>query len=900
MAHGKPDPRKFTPLFRQWLSIKQRLPDTLVLFRLGDFYEMFGEDAEVGARELGLTLTSRECYPGQRIAMCGVPHHALNRYLRQLIERGYRAAVVEQVEDPKKARGLVRREVTRIVTPGTVIEDELLGTQGHNFLASVAVRDGRAGIAAVDVSAAQIFATELPLGQGPARRDLFGSAAGGQWQAVVDELSRLQPAEILLAADIAGDDALRAAAEQIAAAVTVAEEEAFADPARELEEFFEVATLDGFGLSDKPAAQAACAQALRYLRQQRPDGLPKFPGITTYSPARFMILDEATRRNLEIERTIRDGQREGSLLGVLDKTRTAMGARLLRMWLLQPLVDVDAIRRRLDAVEELVAQRACADELREALDGVYDIERLTARCTAGRANARDLRALCNSLKRLPEIRSLLAERASELLRDIGRRIGELGELCALLDAAIAENPPATLDEGGVIREGFSQELDELRQAAASGRQWIAELQERERARTGIKSLRIGYNQVFGYYIEVTKPNLHLVPPDYERRQTLANAERFITPELKQMEEKILGAEERALELEAELFRQVREQAAGYADQLHRTARALAELDVLLSYAQAAVEYGYCKPEVDESDVIEIRDGRHPVVERLQTDEPFVPNDCYVDTREHRMLIITGPNMAGKSTYLRQVALIALMAQAGSFVPARAARIGVVDRIFTRVGASDDLASGRSTFLVEMTETANILHNATDRSLIILDEIGRGTSTFDGLSIAWAVAEHICRHIRARTLFATHYHHLNELERVMEGVRNYRIAVREEGDRIIFLRKIMPGGTDRSYGIQVARLAGVPEEVIERAREILAQLEQEDLAAGVAPRREAAASIGPPVQLTLFEVAEHPALKELRGLDIDTLSPIEALLKLKELKEMVERRRSGRGDKSRGR
>ena len=891
---AKVDTSKFTPLFRQWLRIKQQLPGILVLFRLGDFYEMFGEDAEVGARELQLTLTSRECSPGQRIPMCGVPHHALDRYLRQLVEKGYRVAVVDQTEDPKKAKGLVRREVTRVVSAGTVLEDELLPGAQHNFLASVARVGDRFGVALVDLSTADFLVTEVPVaGAGAAGHRLLDTAdamAVAEYEPLVDELARIGPAEILLASDLAGDEALRQAlAGRTTAPIAAAEEQPFASPAGELCEFFGVASLDGYGCADMPAAQAAAAQALRALRAQRPAGLPRFPGITTYFPRQHLVVDASTRRNLELERTLVGGRREGALLGLLDRTRTPMGARLLRAWLLQPLLDLAAIRARHDAVADLVSNRVRAGQAAEALRHVYDLERLTARVSAGTATPRDLRALVDSLKKVPQLRAALAGAQAPLLQERAQSLDGRPDLVRLLDRALVDQPPAQLSEGGYIREGYSSELDELRTAAAHGREWIAELEQRERTRTGIRSLRVGYNQVFGYYIEVTKPNLHLVPPDYERKQTLANAERFVTPELKAMEEKILGAEERARELEQELFCELRLAAAHEADQLLATARAIAEIDVFVSLAEVAAERGYCRPEVDDGSVIEIRDGRHPVVEAIQAEEPFVPNDTYLDCDGHRLIILTGPNMSGKSTYLRQVALIVLMAQMGSFVPARQARIGLVDRIFTRVGASDDLASGRSTFMIEMAETANILHNATDRSLVILDEIGRGTSTFDGLSLAWAVAEYITRHIGARTLFATHYHHLNELAEVLDGVRNYRIAVKEEGDRVIFLRKIMPGGTDRSYGLQVARLAGLPEEVLERAREVLRQLEQEDLGRQVAPTGHAAQNIGAPVQLQLFEAAPDPLVEEIRRLDLDAMSPIEALMKLRELQEQLRRR-----------
>ncbi len=898
---SKLDTTKFTPLFRQWLRVKQELPEALVLFRLGDFYEMFGDDAEVGARELQLTLTSRECSRDQRIPMCGVPHHALNRYLRQLVQKGYRVAVVEQTEDPKRAKGLVRREVTRVVTRGTVMEDDMLPGAQHNFLASVARAGARFGLAVVDVSTGDFLVTELEEPVARARgvgNHLLPEAEGTTQRAVLgpllDELGRLQPAEVLLSPELGTEEGLRVAiSELVGPSIAVAEENPFSDPGRELREFFGVLDLAGYGCEGMPAAQEAAAQALRYLQAQRPSGLPHFAGLSTYSPQQFMLLDIQTRRNLELERTLLEGRREGSLLGLLDRTRTPMGSRELRQSLLQPLVSLADIQARLDAVEELVNGVVAAGEARDCLRQVYDLERLTARVTARTANPRDLRALADSLERLPGLKAALGECRADLLVELTAQVDELPELTERLRGALADDPPAQLTDGGIMRSGYSPELDELRDAATHGREWIAALQHRERERTGIKSLRVGYNQVFGYYIEVTKANLGAVPSDYERKQTLTNAERFVTPELKEMEAKILGAEERARELEHELFVALRDWVAERGKELLATARALARIDMLLALAEVAVEYGYCKPEVHEGEEIEIRDGRHPVVERLQTEEPFVPNDCYMDCGAHRMIILTGPNMAGKSTYLRQVALIALMAQMGSFVPARSARVGLVDRIFTRVGASDDLATGRSTFMIEMTEAANILNNATDRSLIILDEIGRGTSTYDGLSIAWAMAEYIAREIGARTLFATHYHHLNELAEVQEGVRNFRIAVKEEGDRVVFLRKIMPGGTDRSYGVQVARLAGLPEEVIARAKEILRQVESEHVESQIGPSRQAVSQIGVPVQLQLFDLAPDPVVEEIRKLDLDTLSPIEALMKLKELKDRIETS-SGRG------
>ncbi len=890
-----PDPKDFTPVFKQWHAAKQQYPDVLLLFRMGDFYELFGEDAEIAARELELTLTSRKAGAMARLPMCGVPHHAIDRYLAQLIRKGYRAALCDQVEDPKKAKGLVRREVTRVVTAGTLVEDELLDKSDHNFLLSVARAEDRYGLAVVDVSTGDLLVTEPAPSRTTAQTEpplpqSDHARVSPELAAIVDEATRLAPTEVLLSPDLAHETRLSQLLDSVlSAAVTVSDDEAvrFKTAEQELREHFGVESLRGYGCEDLPAAIEAAAQALRYLKRTYLEGVPHLSGITTYSTADFMIVDASTRRNLELTATLRDNRREGSLLALLDRTRTAMGSRMLRSWLLQPLLDVRRISARLDAVDDLTINRLMAEELAEQLGEVADLERLTSRASAGRANARDLVALRNSLRRLPFIRETLGGAEAALLTTLRAEVDELEELKALLEASLAEDPPQLLTEGGLIRDGYAQELDELRDIASGGKRWIAELEATERARTGIANLRVGYNKVFGYYLEVSKANAHLAPEDYDRKQTLTNAERYITPELKEQEAKILGAEERMQDLEYELFCEVRERVAEQAERLLGTARALAAIDALVCLAEVAIEYDYVRPEVEASEIIEIAGGRHPVVERAGDQEPFVPNDALLDHDRHQMLIVTGPNMSGKSTYLRQVALITLMAQMGSFVPADAARIGIVDRIFTRVGASDDLATGRSTFMVEMNETANIMNNATDRSLVILDEIGRGTSTFDGVSIAWAVAEHLINNIGARTLFATHYHHLNELEQLFDKVENLKIVVREEGDEIIFLRKIEPGGTQRSYGIQVARLAGLPPAVVERAKEVLHSLEREDLGREVGPSQEAAGKIAPSVQLQLFEAAPHPVVEELKELDVENMTPVQALQALAELRRKAE-------------
>ena len=889
-----PEPN-LSPMFRQWQAVKRDFPGVLLLFRMGDFYEMFGEDAEVGARELELTLTSREARKGQRIPMCGVPHHALQRYLRVLIKKGYRAAICDQMEDPRQAKGLVKREVTRVVSPGTLLEEELLPSTASNFLACIAREGDLWGLASVEVSTGEFLITEIP--QATASRARVGpTVVLGQSgdplpgldrtrpgspvpPALRDELSRLGAAEV-----VAADDLFEALSAQLTLPVTPLRTlPDFRSPEQQLREHFRVATLDGYGLGGLTAGLTAAASVLAYLHDSHRQSVPHLRPPHVYWTRDFMLLDAATRRNLELTATVRTGAREGSLLSLLDRTETPMGRRLLSRWLLEPLLDCAAIVARHAAVEQLVTDPNGAAQVGELLRGISDLERLSGRITAQTANARDVRALAVSLEPIPALAEVLAPSGAPLLQQLAAQLDPLADVRQRIAAAIADDPPALVSEGGLLRDGFSAELDELRHASRHGKSWMAQLETQEQERTGIKSLRVGFNRVFGYYIEVTRSNLHLVPDTFIRRQTMVNAERFITPELKAMEERVLGAEERAAALEYELFGQLRAEVAEHAERLLGTAAAVAAVDVLLSFARLATAGNYVRPEVDDSDVLGIEQGRHPVVERSLPGEAFVPNDAHLDCEHNTLLIITGPNMAGKSTYLRQVALICLLAQIGSFVPARRARVGLVDRIFTRVGALDDLASGQSTFMVEMSETAAILNHATSRSLVILDEIGRGTSTFDGLSIAWATAEYLVRHLGAKTLFATHYHHLNELAEVHPGVRNFRVTVREEGDDVIFLRRIVPGGTDRSYGIQVARLAGLPSEVIERAQEVLAQLEQEDLARGISPTKASVARVAPPVQLQLFEAEPHPVVAELRTLDPNAMTPIEALQKLQELR-----------------
>ena len=867
---------KLTPMLAQYRAIKREHEDVILLFRLGDFYEMFGEDARIAAEALELVLTSWEMGKGRRMPMCGIPYHAADRYIARLLAAGHKAAVCEQVEDPKKTKQLVKREVIRILTPGTVVEEHLLEERANNYLVSVARSGERWGLAAADGSTGEFMVTEFD---------------GEAWEELRDEVLRLHPSEILAAEGEPRLEALAALGTDAGGMLTTWGPEAFLaeGPADALKRHFGVVSLRGFGCEEMPAAIEAAAAIIAYLKRTHKSGLEQLRGLHAYSRDQFMIVDATSRRNLELLASLRDGSPRNTLLWVLDATLTPMGARLLRRWIAAPLREVEAIERRLDGVQAFHEEATLRARVRDQLKEIRDLERLVSRAAAATAGGRDLAGLRDSLGRLPDLAASLGGSGKAALEALVSDFDPVADLRELLERGLEESPPAVVREGGTIRAGYSAELDELRSARTDGKDWIAGLQERERQRTGIKSLKVGYNQVFGYYLEVTRPNLHLVPSDYQRRQTMANGERFVTPELKEYEAKVLGAEERILGLEQELLAEVRARAAAEAARVQRAAEVVAEADVLACFAEVAARNHYVRPQVSESDRIEIRAGRHPVVELTLRDERFVPNDADLDCGENQVLIITGPNMAGKSTYLRQVALIVLMAQAGSFVPAESAHIGLVDRIFTRVGASDDLATGQSTFMVEMTETANILHHATRRSLIVLDEIGRGTSTFDGLSIAWSVAEHIhnAPHLGAKTLFATHYHHLNELADSLPRVRNYRVAVKEKGDQVIFLRQIVPGGTDRSYGIQVARLAGLPPQVLERAKQILWSLEERDHVGGKPAAAVSTERPAPRDQLALFGGAPDPIVEELRRMDVDNLTPVEALNRLAELKRRIE-------------
>ncbi len=858
---------KLTPMMRQYLELKRAHPDCILMFRLGDFYEMFFEDAEVASRVLEITLTSRD--KGENaVPMCGVPWHAARGYIARLVQGGHKVAICEQVEDPSQAKGLVRREIVQVVTPGLVTDTEAIEAKEPQYLLAL-VGDGRG----VGFAYADITTGEFKVGE------------AASWAEAADEIAGLSPREVLVPEGSEVPDGT----------LPVGSVPAFVDP-----DLFDPRTapdrvkdhlgggdLAGYGVDDLPRGLRAAGAVLGYVEAHYRGGLAGLRRLGRHASASVLVLDEATQRNLELFHTLAGGRRDGTLVHLLDRTRTAMGGRCLRSWLAFPLADPGPIEARLDAVAELVRRGETRRVLRDRLKAVHDVARLAGKVAMGTANARDLVAVRRSLEVVPEAGAVLAGAEAVLLAELSGRLAPLPDLSDLLARALVDDPPVVITEGGLLRDGFDPELDELRAIQRDGRGWIARLQSDERARTGIGSLKIGFNKVFGFYIEVTRTHLDRVPPEYERRQTLANAERFVTPALKEMEAKVLGAEDRAKVLEYHRFLAVRDAVAREVDRLQALAAALAEVDVLAALAEVAVERGYARPRVHAGADLEIRGGRHPVVEAALTGERFVPNDVVLDA-DTRLLIITGPNMAGKSTILRQTALIALLAQMGSFVPAESASVGVVDRIFTRVGASDDLARGRSTFMVEMTETANILHNATERSLVVLDEIGRGTSTFDGLSIAWAVAERI-HEMGTRTLFATHYHELTDLARTLKGVANFNVAVKEWEGEVIFLRRLVEGGASRSYGIQVARLAGLPDGVLARAREILANLEAGELDETGQPRLALSERIRPEKpsrQLDLFragaELQRAALVRDVAGLDVDTLTPVEALVRLHEL------------------
>jgi DNA mismatch repair protein MutS len=887
-------PEPSTPLMRQYSAIKKEHPAALLFFRLGDFYEMFFEDAVVAAKELEITLTSRNKEKGLAVPMCGVPYHAAEGYISKLVRRGYRVAICEQVEDPRLAKTLVRREVRRVVTPGTAA-DSSLGSEENNFLAAAISLNDRSGFAALDLSTGEFRATEFS-GENAEKK-------------IQDELDQLRPKELLYPGSAPLFDLQQPKNQPRARgsnpwALTPVEDWTFApDHAIPLlENHFGVLSLEGLGLAGKPAAAAAAGAILHYVRSTQPGGLDHVDRIGFYERQSALVLDAVTVRNLELLEPLFAGGEAVTVFRALDSTSTPMGRRLLRGWMLRPSIDEGEIRQRLDAVEALVKNTIAREELRHALTGILDLERLLSRVTLETANPRDLLALGASLARIPAARIALQNLAVPKLEQMHHNLDELTDVRGEIERTIIPEPPIALNDGGVIAAGVDRELDELRSLSRNGKQFLAQMEERERQRTGISSLKVRFNSVFGYYLEISKSNLHLVPPDYERRQTLANAERFSTPELKEYESKILDAEEKIVEIERRIFAALRSKIAGEARRIRQSALALAEIDVLANFAQLAAERNYCRPQFDQTGDLEIIAGRHPVIERqdlswqslsganLPGPDPaknarFVPNDLYLNSTTHNLLLVTGPNMGGKSTYLRQTALIVMMAQMGSFVPATKARLSIVDRVFTRIGASDNLARGRSTFMVEMTETAAILNTATAKSLILLDEVGRGTSTYDGLAIAWAAIEYLHARTRAKTLFATHYFELTELAEQLPGVKNYHVAVKETPGGIVFLRQVLPGPADRSYGIEVAKLAGLPDEVIRRAREVLAEHENAEsrltahIGAGNSAERSA--------QLTIFTPLSQPVVEKIRELDLDSLTPLNALNLLAELKKQVQ-------------
>ena len=858
-----------SPMMQQYIQIHDEYPDCLLLFRLGDFYELFFEDAKTASRELELTLTGKDCGLEERAPMCGVPFHSVNTYIEKLIERGYKVAICEQMEDPALAKGLVKRDVVRVITAGTVTDPAMLDEKTNNYLMSVATEGEKTGVAFADVSTGEFYVSE------PDAKILRS------------EILRIAPTEII----VPDPDSFRDRTGSLSGILISGQNSSWFQyhNAREtLCSHFGLPHLSGLGLEDHKLAAGAAGALMKYLGETQKNSLEHITTLRYAQSGNAMLLDPNTRRNLELTESLRGKGKKGTLLNLLDRTCTAMGGRLLRTWVEQPLINGDEINRRLDAVEELVQNRMTGMTLAEELDGVYDMERLLSKVSYRNLNARDCLALCASFKKIPSIRMLLSEMTCSELAGIREMLDPLEDLTSLLEEAINPDAPVLITEGGLIRDGYSQVLDEYREAQTNGKQWILELEQKEREQTGIRNLRVQYNKVFGYYIEITKSFLNQVPERYIRKQTLTNAERFMTPELKEMEQKIIGAQEQSVRLELQIFNEIREKIAGEIHRIQQTANAVKKLDVYQGLSRTAAENRYVRPEIVTDGTLSIKDGRHPVVEQSLNDNSFVPNDTYLDQDENRMMIITGPNMAGKSTYMRQVALICLMAQIGSFVPAAEARLPVCDQIFTRVGASDDLASGQSTFMVEMSETAYILRNATRNSLIILDEIGRGTSTFDGLSIAWAVVEYICdkNRIGAKTLFATHYHELSELEGHLEGIKNYCISVKEHGEDVIFMRKIKRGGADRSFGVHVARLAGVPHPVIVRAHEIQARLEVSDINQNTIGQNILGENNQQRMneQVDMFEYKKMEIIQELQDLDVMALTPIDAMNRLFLLRE----------------
>lgn len=862
---------KLTPMMQQYMETKNQYKDCILFYRLGDFYEMFFDDALCVTKELELTLTGKSCGLDERAPMCGVPFHSAESYINRLVERGYKVAICEQVEDPKSAKGLVKREVIRVVTPGTNSFTSSLDETRNNYLMGIVSIEGKFGISVVDVTTGEYLMTEVD-----------------SVSKLLDEINKFTPSEIICNDTfyISGVD-MNDLSSRLGIVISPLDPSYFDKDScqRALCRHFKVSTLEGLGFKEYAIGTIAAGSIMQYLEETQKCSLAHISHLLPYHTGKYMLLDRNTRRNLELVETLREKQKRGSLLWVLDKTKTAMGARKLRSSLEQPLIDKETILQRYDAIDELNQDVITREELREYLNPVYDLERLLSKISYKTVNPRDMIALESSLSMLPHIRLLCSNFKSDLFQDFTQNLDPLEDVYQLIHSAIVEEPPISVREGGIFKNGFNEEIDHLRNAKTEGKNWLADLETTEKEQTGIKNLRIKYNKVFGYYLEVTKSFVNQVPDTWIRKQTLTNAERYTTPELKEMEDTILGAEDRLYNLEYAVFCQLREEIFQQMDRIQQTASVIASIDMIASLAYVAEHNHYVRPKLNNKGILRIKDGRHPVIEQMIAHDMFIPNDTFLDEDSHRLVIITGPNMAGKSTYMRQTALIVLMAQLGSFVPASQADISLVDRIFTRVGASDDLASGQSTFMVEMTEVANILHNATKNSLIILDEIGRGTSTFDGLSIAWSVVEHIVdkKLIGAKTLFATHYHELTELEGKLEGVQNYCIAVKEDGEDIVFLRKIVKGGADKSYGIQVAKLAGVPEQVLIRAREIADQLENKDaLSLDGVVNQMAVSSPGEKTmnQLSIFDTMGNnqtdDILFELRDIDLSRVTPMDAM------------------------
>lgn len=873
-----------SPMMQEYVKTKEEYHDCILLYRLGDFYEMFFEDALTASKELEITLTGKDCGLKERAPMCGVPFHSVETYINRLIEKGYKVAICEQVEDPKKAKGLVKREVVRIVTPGTTLDATSLDETKNNYLMSIVYIEDHFGCAIADITTGDCFLTELD-----------------KAQKLLDEINKFTPAEIIcnesfLMSGVDTEDLKN----RLGICVFSQEPWYFDDELcrKTLKEHFQVNSLEGLGIGEFESGILAAGALFLYLQETQKTALSHMATIHPYSAEKYMLIDSSSRRNLELVETLREKQKRGSLLWVLDKTKTAMGARTLRSYVEQPLIDQEEIENRLSAIEELNEHPMLRDEIREYLQPIYDLERLISRISYKSANPRDMIAFASSLEMLPHIKQVLKEFSSPVLRQLEEEMDSLLDISGLIKQAIVDDPPLAQKDGGIIREGYHEDVDKFRRSRTDGKKWLSELEARERERTGIRTMKIKYNRVFGYSLEITNAFKDQVPDNYIRKQTLTNAERYITQELKELEDLILGAEDKLYALEYELFSEVRDKVGAEVVRIQKTAKAVAALDVLASLALVAQRNNYVRPKINNTGIIDIKNGRHPVVEQMIENDMFIANDTYLDNQKKRISIITGPNMAGKSTYMRQTALIVLMAQIGSFVPAEKANIGIVDRIFTRVGASDDLASGQSTFMVEMTEVANILRNATSKSLLILDEIGRGTSTFDGLSIAWAVVEHISntKLCGAKTLFATHYHELTELEGKISGVNNYCIAVKEKGDDIVFLRKIVKGGADKSYGIQVAKLAGVPDTVIQRAKELVEELSDADITAAVkdltAPKKKQKIQYDQVdmAQMSLFDtVQDNDIIDEIKGLEIGNLTPMEALNILYNLQNKIKNR-----------